>query len=70
VTVTDAQAVDACRKFADAHRVLIEPACGAAIAALDVHRALLARFDRPLVEICGGIGISLARLSAFEAATR
>lgn len=68
VTVTDAQALAACRKFADAHRVLVEPACGAAIAALDAHPALMRRFERPLVEVCGGVGVSLARLAAWEAA--
>jgi len=68
LTVTDAQALAACRKFADAHRVLVEPACGAAIAALDAHQALMGRFERPLVEVCGGVGVSLARLAAWEAA--
>lgn len=68
VTVTDAEAVAACRRFVDAHRVLVEPACGAAIAALDVHAALMAHFLRPLVEVCGGVGVSLARLAAWEAA--
>jgi L-serine/L-threonine ammonia-lyase len=68
VTVTDAQALAACRKFADVHRVLVEPACGAAIAALDAHPALMRRFERPLVEVCGGVGVSLTRLAAWEAA--
>jgi L-serine/L-threonine ammonia-lyase len=67
VTVTDAQAVSACLEFADAHRVLVEPACGAAIAVLAVHPQLMARFARPLVEVCGGIGVSLRRLSEWKA---
>jgi L-serine/L-threonine ammonia-lyase len=67
VTVTDAQAVAACLKFADEHRVLVEPACGAAIAVLDAHPALTARFERPLVEICGGVGVSLRRLLEWKA---
>jgi L-serine/L-threonine ammonia-lyase len=33
VQVTDAAAVDACCKFADDQRCLVEPACGAALAA-------------------------------------
>jgi L-serine/L-threonine ammonia-lyase len=67
VTVTDKQAVDACLRFADEHRVLVEPACGAAIAVLDAHPELMARFARPLVEVCGGIGVSLSRLSGWKA---
>ena len=47
-------------------RVLVEPTCGAALAALDAHPALFARFKAPLVEVCGGIGVSLARLAAFR----
>lgn len=67
VTVTDAQAVSSCLKFADELRVLVEPACGAAIAVLDAHPELMARFARPLVEVCGGIGVSLRRLSEWKA---
>lgn len=66
VRVTDAQAVAAAAKFADHMRVLVEPACGAALAALDVHADLLARFEKPLVEVCGGAGVSLARLEAWR----
>jgi L-serine/L-threonine ammonia-lyase len=66
VLVSDAQAVAACRSFADAMRVLVEPACGAALAALTVHADLMASFSRPLVEVCGGIGVSLGRLAEWE----
>ena len=66
LTVSDAQAVHACTRLADTMRVLVEPACGAALAALDAHPALFARFKAPLVEVCGGIGVSLARLAAFR----
>jgi L-serine/L-threonine ammonia-lyase len=66
VTVTDAQAVSACLKFADAVRVLVEPACGAALAVPDVHPELLGCFDHPLIEVCGGIGVSLDRLQEWK----
>ncbi|TCL73047.1 pyridoxal-phosphate dependent enzyme [Rhizobium sp. BK251] len=66
VTVSDAAAVAACLKFADAHRVLVEPACGAALAVADVHPELVARFSNPLVEVCGGIGVSLSKLVAWK----
>lgn len=67
VLVSDAQAVQGCLKFADAQRVLVEPACGAALAALDVHANVFERFERPLVEVCGGIGVSLTRLAGWKA---
>lgn len=67
--VTDADAVRACLKFADRQRVLVEPACGAALAALDVHPELFAPYRRPLVEICGGIGVSLPLLQGWAGKT-
>ncbi len=66
VVVSDAQAVRACTRFADATRVLVEPACGASIAALEVHAGLFSRFEAPLIEVCGGMGVSLARLAQWQ----
>ena len=65
VQVSDAEAAAACLRFADAHRVLVEPACGAALAAVDGHAGA---FRRVLVEVCGGMGVSLALLRQWEAA--
>jgi L-serine/L-threonine ammonia-lyase len=67
LTVSDAQAVAACIKFADEYHTLVEPACGATLAALDVHAERFARFGRVLVEVCGGIGVSLAKLAEWRA---
>ncbi|MGL4576450.1 MAG: pyridoxal-phosphate dependent enzyme [Burkholderiaceae bacterium] len=66
VVVTDAQAASACLKFADAFRVLVEPACGAALAVLDTHPQLFEKFSAPLVEVCGGIGVSLDKLRQWK----
>jgi L-serine/L-threonine ammonia-lyase len=66
VVVSDKQAVQACTRFADATRVLVEPACGASIAALDVHPEVFERFRAPLIEVCGGMGVSLARLAQWR----
>jgi L-serine/L-threonine ammonia-lyase len=66
VTVTDGEAVAACLKFADAYRILVEPACGAALAIADAHPALLSRFENPLIEVCGGIGVSLEKLKMWK----
>jgi L-serine/L-threonine ammonia-lyase len=66
VVVSDKQAVRVCARFADAMRVLVEPACSASIAALDVHPATFERFKAPLIEVCGGMGVSLARLAQWR----
>jgi L-serine/L-threonine ammonia-lyase len=66
VVVSDAQAVAACARFADTMRVLVEPACGASLAALDAQPELFARFEAPLVEVCGGMGVTLAKLAAWK----
>lgn len=67
VTVSDADAVDACLSFADRMRVLVEPACGATLAVADRHAGLLARHARPLIVVCGGINVSIAKLLAWKA---
>lgn len=63
--VSDAMAVGACARLADTVRVLVEPACGAALAAL-LDAARIDRFASPLVEICGGMGVTRARLAQWE----
>lgn len=68
LTVSDAQATAACARFADAMRVMVEPACGAALAALSAHPEVFARFQRPLVEVCGGVGVSVELLQRWRAA--
>lgn len=66
VTVSDAQAVDACLRFADDMRILVEPACGAALATAYQNLAVMAPFQRPLIVVCGGIGVDLAKLEAWK----
>lgn len=66
VTVSDAQAVDACLRFADDLRTLVEPACGAALAVAYQHAELLAEFKKPLIVVCGGIGVDLVKLQAWK----
>ncbi len=67
VLVSDAQAVDACLRFADDLRVLVEPACGAALAVAYQDSPQLRRFSRALIIVCGGIGIDLATLATLRA---
>jgi L-serine/L-threonine ammonia-lyase len=64
--VTDPEAVDACVRFADEHRVLVEPACGASLAAV-YGRARPLEGLRPIVIIvCGGAGVSLPLLDEWK----
>jgi len=64
--VTDPEAVGACVRFADEHRVLVEPACGASLAAV-YGRAKPLEGLRPIVIIvCGGAGVSLPLLDEWK----
>ena len=61
--VSDQQAVAACWRFLDDHRVLVEPACGAALAAVYDPVPALAGRKTILVVVCGGMGVSVAQLT-------
>lgn len=66
--VSDRQALDACEQFLDDHRVLVEPACGAALAALyEPTMDGLQDVESPLVIVCGGATADRAQLDAWRA---
>ena len=60
--VSDGQALDACRRFARDHRVLVEPACGAALAVVYEPPDILKAGRDILVVVCGGAGITLQHI--------
>jgi L-serine/L-threonine ammonia-lyase len=65
---TDRDAVEACVKFANDHRVLVEPACGAALAAIYSGKCdeLKECGEGPIVvQVCGGAVIDLPTLAAY-----
>jgi L-serine/L-threonine ammonia-lyase len=64
--VTDHDAVDACVRFADEHRVLVEPACGASLAAVYGRAEPLAGLKPIVVIVCGGAGVSLRLLNEWK----
>jgi len=76
---TDAEAVDACVRFAAEHRMLVEPACGASLAPLYSERLrtkLLEELNKGgsssedsviVVEVCGGSGVNLELLDGWKA---
>ncbi|AWB07198.1 serine dehydratase (plasmid) [Azospirillum humicireducens] len=58
VVVSDAEAVDACLRLMDQHRVVVEPACGASLAALTRSQIISNSAGRIVVVVCGGVGAS------------
>ena len=54
VLVSDDSALAACERFLDDHRILVEPACGASLAAAYAAASELQEFERVLVVVCGG----------------
>ena len=60
--VTDREAVDACLRFADDHHVIVEPACGAALALVYKGVAVLRETRKILLIVCGGSGVSYDEL--------
>lgn len=67
ITVSDADAVNAVRYFLDDHFVLVEPSCGAALAAIYNQAPELANKKSILLIVCGGIGISWELLNQYLA---
>jgi L-serine/L-threonine ammonia-lyase len=67
VVVSDRAAVDACLRFMDDHRVVVEPACGASLALAYEARTLLPACDRVLAIVCGGVTATVAQLQAWGA---
>jgi L-serine/L-threonine ammonia-lyase len=64
--VTDRQTVDAIHQFADDQRVLVEPACGAALALVYDKEPDLMKYEKILVIVCGGCGVSLEMLEKWK----
>ncbi|MEM7165700.1 MAG: pyridoxal-phosphate dependent enzyme [Planctomycetota bacterium] len=66
-TVSDSDAVLACERFADDHRLLVEPACGAALATLYDDAEPLRAASSVHVIACGGAGVDRALLQQWRA---
>jgi L-serine/L-threonine ammonia-lyase len=64
---SDREAVDACLRFADDHRIVVEPACGAALAAVYGRASALQAAASLLVIGCGGAGATPADLVRWDA---
>ncbi len=66
VEVSDREAVVAALQLLTDHRLLVEPACGAALAAVEKHSAALADAKEILIVVCGGVVATLAQLQEWE----
>ncbi|MGA7277143.1 MAG: pyridoxal-phosphate dependent enzyme [Desulfocapsaceae bacterium] len=64
--VSDGEALDACLQFAGDHRLLVEPACGASLAAVYQKAPHLVGKNNILLIVCGGAGVSIAQLHQWQ----
>lgn len=66
--VSDSAAVRACQRFAEEHRLLVEPACGAALSLVTAPDGSLRSYNNILVVVCGGACVTpeLLRRWSFE----
>jgi L-serine/L-threonine ammonia-lyase len=65
--VSDAAAVTACLRFMDDQRLVVEPACGASLAAVYDGAPQLAGYANILVIVCGGVTATVAQLHKWAA---
>lgn len=71
VVLSDAEAVDGCRRFADDERILVEPACGVCLAVCYQNRLkrLLPQLradSKVVIVVCGGSNVSLRMLEDWS----
>ncbi|WP_088138316.1 pyridoxal-phosphate dependent enzyme [Achromobacter xylosoxidans] len=66
VVVSDAAAVAACEDVLLEHRILVEPACGASVAALDGGSEFLKNARSVAVILCGGVGVTAGQLAQWS----
>jgi L-serine/L-threonine ammonia-lyase len=66
--VSDLEALEACDKFLHDHRILVEPACGATLAAVySRDQSIIAGFEAPLAIVCGGATVTYEQIRAWRA---
>jgi L-serine/L-threonine ammonia-lyase len=64
--VSDNDAVQGAMRFMDDHRVVVEPACGAALAIAYQAPAVLKEFDNVVVIVCGGVTATVEQLMQWS----
>jgi len=66
VVVSDKAAVSACERFIVDHRVVVEPACGAALATVYERLPQIEAFKSVLIIVCGGVTTSIEQLHQWS----
>ena len=66
IVVSDRSAISACWRFLDDQRLLVEPACGAALAPVYENHQVLAAYGTIMVVVCGGVTTSAAQLCQWS----
>jgi len=66
IVVSDRAAVSACQQFLADHRVVVEPACGAALAVVYEGAPELEEFKSVLVVVCGGVTVTVEQLREWS----
>ena len=64
--VSDLTAVNACLSFLNDHRILVEPSCGASLAAVYEQFAFLQGKQNVVVIACGGSGATIEQLQYWQ----
>ncbi len=64
--VDDNSAMKACVRFADEHRTLVEPACGASLSVVYDNADVLNGYDNIVVIVCGGSKVDLALIDEWR----
>lgn len=64
--VTDREAIDGCYRFLDEHRILVEPACGASLAAVYHGGDFFKDKQNVVVIVCGGVGVTMSQLAQWR----
>lgn len=67
VVVSDQAAVNGCMRFMDDHRIVVEPACGAALSLVHNQAPELVGYKNLLVIVCGGVTASVLQLQQWAA---
>lgn len=66
LSVTDAQATRACVRLADEQGLVVEPACGAALAPLYANHPALDAMRSVVAIVCGGMVVTLDQLATWS----
>ena len=70
LTVTDREATSACVRLAEDHGLVVEPACGTALAPLYANHPQLRGARRVVAIVCGGMVVTLEQLRQWAATSQ